>query len=68
MKPKQLIKHFGSHAKAAKAIGVTRVTVYTWEKAGRVPHLWALWIDYLTEGVLEFRERDYKDVFERLGR
>jgi predicted transcriptional regulator len=37
MTPKQLVKHYGSQVKAAKALGVSRAAVQKWVKAGRIP-------------------------------
>lgn len=62
MKTKQLVKYFGNVSAAAKGINVSRVTIYNWEKLGKIPVEVALTLDYLTEGRLEFREKDYPEL------
>ena len=37
MKPKELVKHYGSQVAAAKALGVSRAAVQKWVKSGRIP-------------------------------
>lgn len=35
----QAIEHFGSVAKLAEALGVTRQTIYNWRRSGEWPQL-----------------------------
>ena len=37
MTPTELIKHYGSQVKTAKALGVSRAAVQKWVKQGRIP-------------------------------
>lgn len=38
--------------KIGKLVGVSRITVYTWRKAGRIPYLRQLYIQKVTNGAL----------------
>jgi predicted transcriptional regulator len=37
MTPTDLVKHYGSQSKTAKALGVSRAAVQKWIKQGRIP-------------------------------
>ena len=39
MSIEQIIKHFGGIAQAARALGVSRQSVYNWLRAGEMPEL-----------------------------
>jgi transposase len=54
MTPRQVIEHYGSGsvARASKALGVTRQTIYNWMQAGTVPQGWQSWCERDTAGKL----------------
>ena len=52
MTANQLIKHFGSAAKAAKALGYNRQSIYDWKKTG-IPLRTQAWIQVETGGVFK---------------
>lgn len=56
MKPKDLIKHFGGAASAAKAIGVQRRTVYYWIANKEIPFRQQRWIEFETGGALKAKK------------
>ena len=53
MSPKQVVRHFGSQTKAAKALGVTRAAVNNWLRRGRVPFPTQCTIKHFTNGALK---------------
>ena len=60
MDVEQLITHYGSPSKAAKAINVDASTISKWrERGGLVPLKAALKIVDLTRGEVSLRLRDY---------
>jgi len=52
----QIIKAFGGVSHTAKALGVTRQTVYNWRRSGEVPAVRVIQAEVL----LKERERDAK--------
>ena len=48
----QLVSHYGTHAKAARALGLTWGALYFWRKTG-IPALRQLWIERETGGALK---------------
>jgi predicted XRE-type DNA-binding protein len=52
MKIDHVIKHFGSQAAAASALGCTQPTISNWKKRGKIPKLQQLRIQHLTDGKL----------------
>ena len=52
MTPHQLIKHYGSAAKAAAALGTDRQVVHGWKKRGSIPLDQQCRYEVLTEGKL----------------
>lgn len=52
MKFSDVIKHFGSQASAAEALGVTQPTISMWKARGRIPQLQQLRIEHATGGKL----------------
>lgn len=52
MKIDNVIKHFGSQAAAAAAIGVTQPTISNWKTRGRIPNLQQLRIEHISRGKL----------------
>jgi DNA-binding transcriptional regulator YdaS (Cro superfamily) len=60
MNVEDLIEHYGSPAKTARAIGVDDSTISKWrERGGLVPLKAALKIVDLTRGEVSLRLRDY---------
>ena len=57
MSPKQVVRHFGSQTKAAKALGVTRAAVNNWLRRGRVPFPTQCTIKHFTNGALKVKEQ-----------
>jgi DNA-binding transcriptional regulator YdaS (Cro superfamily) len=53
MKIDNVIKHFGSQALAAKALGLTQPTISNWKARGKIPHLQQLRIEHATGGKLK---------------
>ena len=51
----ETIKHFGSVTGLANAIGVTRQTVYLWQKKGKIPFARQAQIELETKGKLKAR-------------
>jgi DNA-binding transcriptional regulator YdaS (Cro superfamily) len=49
----QLIKHFGTQAKAAEIIGCTQPTLSNWKNRGRIPGIQQLRIEHVTKGKLK---------------
>lgn len=47
MKPSTVVKHWGSQAKAAKALGMTQQAISHWVKLGEVPKKWVPYIRLL---------------------
>jgi len=58
---KEAIEHYGSVAKLAEALGVSRQCIYLWvkDKDGIVPELHAYKIENISNGALRVRESDY---------
>tara|TARA_R110000868_G_scaffold356786_1_gene618225 strand:- start:301 stop:471 length:171 start_codon:yes stop_codon:yes gene_type:complete len=52
MKTSDLVKHFGSVPKAAKALGYTTASLYQWAKTG-IPLRTQAWIQFETGGKLK---------------
>ena len=52
MTPKQVVDHFKTRTKAAKAIGVSYEAVRQWVKSGQIPELRQHHIQNVTNGVL----------------
>lgn len=52
MTPNQLIKHYGSAAKAAAALGADRQIVHGWKKRGSIPLDHQCTYEVLTDGKL----------------
>jgi DNA-binding transcriptional regulator YdaS (Cro superfamily) len=52
MKINNVIKHFGSQAAAASALGVTQPTISNWKTRGKIPKLQQLRIEHITSGKL----------------
>ena len=46
-------KHFGSVAKAAKALKMTQAAVYAWKYRGRIPRLSQAHVQIASNGVLK---------------
>ena len=57
MTPEHIIKHYGSVIAAARAVGVTRRTVYDWIELGAVPWQWQCAYQVATDGKLKAEER-----------
>lgn len=58
MKASEVIAHWGSAAKAAEAIGISRSAVSQWlMKGDEVPELRAYQIERLTDGVLRAADK-----------
>jgi hypothetical protein len=55
MTPAQLIKHYGTQAKAAKALKMTSAIVSYWVKKGIIPKKTQAWIQLETGGALKAR-------------
>jgi len=53
MKIDQVIKHFGSQALLAEALGVKQPAVSNWKKRGQIPHIQQLRIEHVTKGKLK---------------
>jgi len=51
----ETIKHFGSVTALASAIGVTRQTIYLWQKKGAIPFARQAQIELETNGKLKAR-------------
>jgi hypothetical protein len=49
----QLIAHYGTQAKAAKALGVTWAALHVWRRRGAIPYLRQLQIQEVTGGELK---------------
>jgi hypothetical protein len=49
----QLIAHYGTQAKAAKALGLTWAAVYVWRRRDAIPYLRQLQIQEITGGALK---------------
>jgi hypothetical protein len=59
MQKETVIKHFGSAARVARALGVSRQAVHKWPDL--IPELSALRLDRITEGKLRYDEDEYRD-------
>lgn len=53
MKIDNVIKHFGSQAAAASALGVTQPTISNWKTRGAIPKLQQLRIEHISKGKLK---------------
>lgn len=62
MKFDQLIKHFGTQASAAAAIGVTQPTLSNWKSRGKIPDIQQLRIEHVTGGKLKADSKILKKV------
>ena len=49
----QLIKHFGTQAKAASALGCSQPTLSNWKTRGRIPSIQQLRLEHITNGKLK---------------
>ena len=49
-------KHWGSVAKAAKALKLTPATIYAWKYRGGIPRLSQAHVQVVSEGVLKMEE------------
>lgn len=52
-----VVKHFGSQAAAARALGIQRAAVSKWPE--RVPRAWAAQIHFATRGKVPYNPADY---------
>lgn len=52
----ELIAHYGSQARAARALGVSWAALYLWRKKGAIPYLRQLQVQQVTGGVLKADE------------
>jgi hypothetical protein len=52
-KMKNLREHFGSYAKLAKALGISRQAINYWRVHGKIPAGAAISIERLTEGTIK---------------
>ncbi|MBO0137383.1 MULTISPECIES: Cro/CI family transcriptional regulator [unclassified Vibrio] len=59
MKVKDIVDHFGSKAKAAKALGIGRANLTHWEANDHIPEKQAMKLDKLTNGELAYKPSDY---------
>ena len=63
MKTKDVADHFGGMTEVARALKVSRQTVYAWKED--VPELWARRLHDLTDGKLLFIRSEYPWLEER---
>lgn len=55
MKPKDVIKYYGTQQKAAEALGCKQPSISEWVKSGEVPKLRQYQIEKITKGKLKCR-------------
>jgi molybdenum-dependent DNA-binding transcriptional regulator ModE len=53
MNPEQVVKHFGSQSKAARAVKLSRQAIWNWLKRRQVPELYQYRLEELTAGKLK---------------
>lgn len=56
----QSVKHFGSQASMAKALGVTPASVSQWKREGGIPENWQWKIQGITDGALKVDKKFIK--------
>ena len=49
----QLIKHFGTQAEAAAALGCSQPCISNWKKRGQIPTIQQIKAEYVTKGKLK---------------
>lgn len=58
MKKEEVIAHFGSISKTARALGITHVSVISWGE--EIPELRAYQVEVVTKGALKVDEMKYR--------
>ena len=53
MNPEQVVKHFGSQSKAARAVKVSRQAIWNWLQRNQVPELYQYRLEELSAGKLK---------------
>jgi hypothetical protein len=57
---KEVIAYYGTQVAAARALGITKVSVGDWSDDEPIPELRARQLHEITGGKLKFRPEDYK--------
>ena len=65
MKKQDAISYFGSQAKVALALGISRQAVYGWGEM--VPTASAEALEQITKGALKYRPETYPEQYHRPG-
>ena len=68
MKIDQVIKHFGSQALAAEALGCSQPAISNWKSRGAIPQLQQLRIEHVTGGKLKAQPNILKSTKRKVSR
>lgn len=64
MRYKQVVAHFKGLSKAAQALGINRQNVHAWGTRKRIPSLWQMKLQSMTDGALEADAQARRDAAE----
>ena len=64
MKYEQVLRHFGSLAKASQALGLKRQTVHVWGVRKRIPAKWQMKLESMSGGALKADAKSRREAIE----